>query len=514
MKRAAKTQKKRNKRGVKSLFLWSIVVILMVAAYPQSPLYTSNQNQYFLHGMAEAGLGSLDQDWLASTKEPTPVFTFLIKWTFLLLKSEILFYVYFAVLIGIYFLALLGILDEIYDLKGSKIKFLITALLLISFHSAAFRFLISNNIGVEWGYLLDGGFSGQKLLGFIYQPSVFGVLLIVSLYLFIVGKPYLAVFTAAITANIHPTYLLSAALLTGGYICASHLEDKKSKKPIWIGLTALITVTPIMVYVFRNFWGGIETAEAYRILTDIRIPHHAVIREWFGLVSIIKILIIIVGLAVIKKQQKLFIPLVVVSSLSFVLSIIQYIFDSDFLALIFPWRPSVLLVPVCSAVIYGAIAARMGDIKWILEKKKAVSVLCSILFASLAAAGIIRLGILIDKKMTTPEAGLFAWIRETSTDSDKYLIPIGMESFRIATLRPAYIDYFSIPYGVEDVITWYHRVLAANKFYDGECGELMYMQNDDRITYVINKKENLQPDCENYSLVYEDDLYLAYQINK
>lgn len=36
------------------VLLWGIVFAL---AYAQSPLYTSNQNQYFLHGLAQAGYG-------------------------------------------------------------------------------------------------------------------------------------------------------------------------------------------------------------------------------------------------------------------------------------------------------------------------------------------------------------------------------------------------------------------------------------------------------------------------
>ena len=45
-----------------------LLICLAIAfnlAYTQSPLFTSNQNQYFLHGMALAGYGNLDEDWLA-----------------------------------------------------------------------------------------------------------------------------------------------------------------------------------------------------------------------------------------------------------------------------------------------------------------------------------------------------------------------------------------------------------------------------------------------------------------
>jgi hypothetical protein len=43
---------------------WAILFGLI---YAQSPLYTSNQNTYFLHGMAQAGFGQLSRDWTART---------------------------------------------------------------------------------------------------------------------------------------------------------------------------------------------------------------------------------------------------------------------------------------------------------------------------------------------------------------------------------------------------------------------------------------------------------------
>ena len=52
--------------------------VSFAVAYGQAPLYHSNQNQYFVHGMAEAGFGHLREDWLANTADPTPVFSGLV----------------------------------------------------------------------------------------------------------------------------------------------------------------------------------------------------------------------------------------------------------------------------------------------------------------------------------------------------------------------------------------------------------------------------------------------------
>src|SRR5438045_9149401 len=50
---------------------WSIPwAVLFAVAHTQSPLYYSNQNQYLLHGLANAGVGYLNEDWLANTRDP------------------------------------------------------------------------------------------------------------------------------------------------------------------------------------------------------------------------------------------------------------------------------------------------------------------------------------------------------------------------------------------------------------------------------------------------------------
>ena len=40
--------------GLVSFLAWSLIFGII---YAQSPLYTSNQNAYFLHGLADAGVG-------------------------------------------------------------------------------------------------------------------------------------------------------------------------------------------------------------------------------------------------------------------------------------------------------------------------------------------------------------------------------------------------------------------------------------------------------------------------
>src|SRR5690348_4533994 len=79
--------------------------VLFALAHTQPPLYYSNQNQYFLHGLARAGYGDLGRDWLARTADPTPAFTAFVELAYRGL-GEWPFHAAFFALLVVYFLSL------------------------------------------------------------------------------------------------------------------------------------------------------------------------------------------------------------------------------------------------------------------------------------------------------------------------------------------------------------------------------------------------------------------------
>ena len=231
------------------------LALLFGLAYAQSPLYTSNQNQYFLHGLAAAGFGNLDQDWLANTLDPTPVFSQLIRLTFPIPLSEFIFYSYYMVLMGIYILSLVGIARIIFNLqRRAALAIFVTTV--IAIHSAALRFLLSRGVGDIWTYVLEGGVAGQRVLGVVFQPSTFGVLLVLSIYFFLKDRLLMAVIAAVLATYFHPTYLLSAGILVSAYIAALIWQNRDIRKAVLVGLLALLLVSPVVIYAIRSFAGS------------------------------------------------------------------------------------------------------------------------------------------------------------------------------------------------------------------------------------------------------------------
>ena len=503
----------RSNRFILEILFLLLLSSLMVLIYTQKPLFTSNQNQYFLHGMANAGLGSLNQDWLANTREPTPLFSMLVRWTYQGLKNPIWFYFYYAILMGLYLFSLLGILDEFFHIRENTTRFILTATLILTLHSAALRFIFNRLLGTNWMFLFDGGAAGQRLLGLVFQPSVFGVFLVVSLYFFIKGQVYWAAILAAAAACIHPTYLFTSALMTIGYLLTIIVEEKNFRKALLCGGLALILVAPILIYIFNNFMGTEGAVKAFRILIDIRIPHHTLASYWLDFTVLFKTIMVLFAIFLIRKQKRIAIPMVIVFSGALLLSTYQIITKDSFLALVFPWRPTALLVPLSSSILAAGFSTWLCGLIKEDRIRSILQISCLAMIVILLLAGIWQMNEEFKQYQNSQEAGLYEWVREYSASGDRFLIPINLETFRTNTLRPIYTDYFAIPYSSSDVIQWYHRVLAANKFHDtGSCLELMYLQHDERLTHVITAKDRPQPDCQNLKLLYADDYFLAYQI--
>ena len=419
----------------------------------------------------------------------------LVKWTYQGLKNPAWFYFYYAILMGLYLISLLGILDELFHFRENTTVFVLTATIILILHSAALRFIFNKFPGTNWMFLLDGGAAGQRLLGMVFQPSVFGVFLVVSLNLFIKGQVYWAAILAAAAACIHPTYLFTSALITTGYLLTIIVEKRDFRKALLSGGLALIVIAPILIYIFNNFMGTEGAAEARRILTEIRIPHHTLTSYWLDLTVLFKIIMILFAILLIRKQKRIAIPMLIVFSGAFVVSTYQIITKDSFLALIFPWRPTALLVPLSSSILAASFSMWVCEL---ITKERIRSILqisCLIILIILSLAGIWQMNEEFKQYQNSQETGLYQWVRKDSASGDRFLIPINMDTFRTNTLRPVYIDYFAIPYSSSDVIQWYHRVLAANKFHDsGSCRELMYLQHDERLTHVITAKDRVQPD--------------------
>lgn len=492
--------------------------LLFALAYSQAPLFTSNQNQYFLQGLAHAGWGNLAEDALVQAKDPTPVFSFLVEWSYRLFQTELVFYIYYALLMGVYLYSIADIANHIFPYKETRTKKWVFYTLLVVLHSAFLRGIIINTVGYSWQYVLEGGLAGQRLLGAVFQPSSFGILLLLSISLFLKKRIWWAVALLPLAATIHPTYLLSAATLTAAYMWILWRKEDDFKGAVGIGALALALVSGILAYSLTVFVSKAPAlfAETRSILVNFRIPHHAVIAEWFDLTSITQLILFAVGLWLARKDR-LFIILLFSSIVVLGGTGLQVFLQNDNLALLFPWRLSVFIIPISTALITAFLLNQLWRF-WPLAFNWTVG-LCVTILISLSVFGTWHFINEVQNKLNAPERALMEYVAETHIPNEKYLVPLDWQDFRLITGAPVVTEFKSIPYYEADVDHWHHRVRMVGKFYrEGKskenCG-ILYDQIYRRYKarYAVIPADNPNLLCPGMDLVFDGGAYLLYSLD-
>jgi hypothetical protein len=496
---------------------WAVIFAIL---YAQSPLYTSNQNQYFLHGLARAGLGFLNQDWLAGTPDPTPVFSALISLTYVLTHSNLLFYLYYALLMGVYLFSVYGLMDLLFDLHSSKTRSLLFVAIFLGAHSAALRYLLSKMAGSNATFMVEGGVAGQRLLGQVFQPSTFAVFLVLSLYLFLANRRNAAILALVVAVIVHPTYLLCGALLTLTYLWVIFRETRQIKAVILFGLKVLVPVLPILVYTLVIFRPSnpILYAEAQHFLVYFRIPQHALIGQWMNWTVIVQCIVVLAALAVLSRKR-LFPIFLILTVSTLLLTLVQVVTGSNTLALLFPWRVSILLVPLGVSVLLADLITRVMD-AWQPSPRASqrLRILSLIVIGGLMVVGVMRFQIESADLRADPANPMMNYVAAHKSPGDIYMIPSKLANFRLVTGAPILADFDSIPYRDQDVMKWYQRLQWDSYFYesgqgDNPCQALKNTFTKYGVTYAVVERSDKFTVCQSLPVVYQDAIYRIYALS-
>lgn len=511
----------------------ALLALAFAVAHTQSPLYYSNQNQYLLHAAAVAGYGHLAGDWLANTADPTPLFSLLVSGAFAT-QPWLIQPVYFALLVS-YFLAarwLVAALPWFSDTRATRLSF---AALFTAAHAGILRWLSVQAAGVDYPWYLQSGLAAQYLLGPGLQPSAFGVLLVWALALFTHDRPRAACATAAAACWLHSTYFLPSGLLVAGFMGA--LAPARARVAVQAGAGALAVVAPVLLFTFSQFDpldSGSE--DALSTLANVRIPHHCVPARWFDLIAGLQLAWVAVGL-LLARRVPFGRALLIAAVGGVLLTGVQIATHSDALALAFPWRISVLLVPVATAIIGSKVAARFSATR---QTERGAFASLGLLVGGGVAVTALGLGY-----RTVDESGIYDFVRRTAKPEDVYLvptafpkvgsgrgavsntfappprakegtnqIPVDLQRFRLATGARVYVDFKSVPYAADEVKEWHIRMTFAADFYSQQGRNLLSDEVALRtrgITHVVAPRS--RPFEAHYlEEVYTDDAYIVYRV--
>ena len=512
-----------------------VLAFVFAVAHTQSPLYYSNQNQYLLHGAALGSYGHLASDWLATTRDPTPLFSALVAGAYATCGPWLLQPAYFMLLVG-YFLTARWLITAVPSFPNTRSARIVFAALFTAAHAAILRWASVQLTGTDYPWYFQSGLAAQYLLGPGIQPSAFGVLLLVAVAAFAHGKQVAAAVLTALAVVCHGTYALPSALLTLGFM-ATLARAGRWGRAVSIGTIALLVVSPVVVYDLYEFTAPrYTTDEAARILASVRIPHHCVPARWFDAAAGAQLAWCTVGLLLLRRTS-VFVPLVIATTIAVLLTVVQLETRSFTLALMFPWRLSVLLVPVATAVVIAKARAWRPPGRW-------TGLLAGVGLVALVVGGVVVTACGLGYR-TADEHELYDYVRATAGPHDVYLlpvqfpgvgsgrgavsntftspprsqaganqIPVDLQQFRLVTGACVYVDFKSVPYAPGEVLEWNRRMTVASEM--TRHGEWNHPERREEltkegITHVVSPRTN--PITVGYlEEVHRDAAYIVYRV--
>lgn len=510
------------RRGIAQFLLWGV---LFGIGYTQDAIYNSpeNQNTKYLHGLARAGYGFLNEDWLTTTLDPLPAFTALVQFTYTYLHPEYAFYIYYLLIFGLYVYSLRGIVDSVFPMFRHPIR---TSLFLSFFffihivHIEIFKF--------DTGWELHAGVAEQYILGPVFQPANFGAFILLSILLFLRRHPFWAVTMLAIAVTMHPAYFPSIATLIGVYVVLVMWNEcegfnRTLLKPIGIGALGVLLALPVYLYMTLAFQDtSPELAQqATDLIVNQRIPHHSLPEHWLKGRAYAQVWVVAIALLLIRKHR-LAVILGVPFALAVGLTALQIQIDNDTLAFIAPWRMSVFLMPVATCLILGQLSTSLSNLISDTPRTHTITrnIGVGVIGILVLAGGLAQIGKFKAQDHTIP---LLNQVKATAASGQVYLIPPEereMRKFRLYTGVPIFTNRKSHPYKDSEVIAWGDRWELANQFYranrakgKNQCKLLkrQLVKTYDVTHVVIPITKHSQPlDCKQFTEIYKDEHYRLY----
>jgi hypothetical protein len=392
--------------------------------------------------------------------------------------------------------------------------------LFLGAHSAALRYLLSKLAGSSATFMVEGGVAGQRLLGQVFQPSTFAVFLVLSLYLFLSKHRNWSILAIVVAATFHPTYLLCGGLMTLAYLWVIFRETRQIKAVFLYGLKALVPILPILAYTLEIFrpTNAILYAEAQHFLVYFRIPPHALISQWLNWTVAVQGIFVLAALAVLYRKS-LFPIFAILAVASVLLTVVQAVTGSNTLALLFPWRVSILLVPLGVSVLLGDLVTRVMD-AWQSSPRAEdwLRGLSLVVIAGLMAVGVLRFQIESADLRADPANPMMNYVAAHKSPGDIYLTPAQLANFRLVTGAPVLADFDSIPYRDADIMNWYERLQWASWFYNNSMGRspcipLMDLIQKYGVTRAVVLQSAPHTFCKSFPVIYQDATYRLYDLS-
>ncbi|MDC2985418.1 hypothetical protein OAY24_01760 [Candidatus Pelagibacter sp.] len=435
---------------------------------------------HLIHSIKFFETNKLENDWIANQAHHLPVFVqfnyFLIKFS----SSKIIYFIH-GILLALCALYLFLISKSLFPkLEIQNLSIIWFALFTILFHENSFF----------------SGVAGQSVIDVGYQPASFGILFFIGIYYFLIKRYFLCILFICLSASFHPTYILHSGFLVLS-ILTYFILSKNYQNFLKILILYSILILPITLFILINFLTIDENfiSLGQEILLD-RIPHHANIRYWLSYKDLFFLITYFYALYIIRNNKRFFIFFLIFGTCPILLSLIQYFYNINSLALAFPWRSSVFITPISSVII---LSSWIEKIKSDENRLKIVSFSLLLLVSSfffIKSNFIKDLNGEFSKKLVLPKE-----IKKNFNSIERILIPTNLDYIRMYTGLPIFIDWKHHAFRFDQLIEWRQRMDLANKFYSSknirtQSKSLEEIQKIEDISHILIRRDKLKIECD------------------
>jgi hypothetical protein len=109
-------------------------------------------------------------------------------------------------------------------------------------------------------------------------------------------------------------------------------------------------------------------------------------------------------------------------------------------------------------------------------------------------------------------------VRRQLKSGQLYLIPLRMQTFRLATGAPIFVDWKTVPFGDLAVLEWYRRYQLADLFYKSQSKQkwamLVKLAKEEGITHVVLPTDTFRdlPISSEFTQTFQSQNYTIYEI--
>jgi hypothetical protein len=490
-----------------------------VLLYGQSPLFTQNQNAYLLAPAARAGYGHLANDWLANQAFPFYLFNAISELTFR--SGQLwLFQGYHALLAVAYFASLVWLVLLLCprEQRRQPAWFALAAVILIHVPVGELVWRVTGIELREPLAFLTNGLADQHVFGREFQPSAFGVLALAALAFLQAQRPLPALFALTLAAYMHPSYVVMNSVILAGWALHVALQRQWRTAMAVVAVWTLLSV-PVLIALVRLTGGADEqVARTGQEILARRIPMHTDPNVWLGAGSFLKLALMLAG-GILSRGEVVGRILL----LGFAVCVVSVLWMSwifvPSVALAFPWRVSVVLVPAATAVL---IARAWRWARTLRVSNGAAAGVLWLLVATAGAAGAYLQYARWNEHRGENWMGVAAHARATAAPDSVYLLPPSegphkryweLQGFRLESGVPSYVDATSHPVAPAALLVWEERLRFAKDFYRRgrvECAAVSELARRGISHLVVARDAPV--DCPAARRVHADDAYEIYAV--